>query len=183
MNDQLEIEELWSLKITPSDLYNIERWPSDKPKTGGGQIYIQVPKSLVDSLLTFLEADYPDGEPIVLEIHNRAQPDLPTERLEFWAKSMGRMRIARQNRHGQNRLQAWSPDRGFPRLEQYQGTDVAEKLLDSIGGCHIYLARASNGTIWAGFTTGSPSKDEAKLPFADILWGESKGGHWQYEEE
>ena len=48
------IEELWALKVNPSDLYNIERVPEDKPKTGGGHTYIQVPKGQVPHLLKFL---------------------------------------------------------------------------------------------------------------------------------
>ena len=182
MHGQLEIDELWSLKITPSDLYNIERTPSDGPATGGGQTYIQVPNRLVDPLLTFLREEYPpNGVPLRLEVYNRARPDLPVEQLEFWAKSQGRMRIARQNRHRHSRLRAWTPEAGFPSLEAYQDTDDAADLLNSIGGLHIYLARAADGTVWADYTKGRPSKDDAQLPFAHILWGEGRGGYWRYE--
>ncbi|PYT00667.1 MAG: hypothetical protein DMF63_06415 [Acidobacteria bacterium] len=182
MNGDLKIDELWSLKLKPSDLYNIERWPSDKPATGGGHTYIQVPKRLVADVLAFLREAYPDkGVPVILEVNNRARPDLEAERLEFWEKSSGRMRIARQNRHGQARLRAWSPEMGFPSLEQYQDTGDAATLLDSIGGLHIYLARAADGTVWAGYTVGNPSEADSQLPFADILWGDSPGGYWRYE--
>jgi hypothetical protein len=182
MPGQLEIDELWSLKVTPSDLYNIERSWSDRPAKGGGHLYIQVPTSLVDPLLRFLRKTYPpNGVPLILEVNNRAQPDLPVEPLEFWAKSEGRMRIARQNRHRHSRLRAWTPEMGFPSLEAYQDTTDATNLLNSIGGLHIYLARAADGTVWAGYTTGRPSKEEAQLPFANILWGESRGGYWRYE--
>lgn len=182
MDSQLEIDELFSLKITPSDLYNIERTRSDKPANGDGDLYIQVPVSLVNPLLLFLGKTYPpNGVPLILEVNNRAQPDLPGESLDFRSKSLGRMRIARQNRHRHSRLTAWTPQMGFPSLEAYQDTGDARSLLDSIGGLHIYLARAADGTVWAGYTIGRPSKREAQLPFANILWGDSKGGHWRYE--
>src|SRR5687768_4470583 len=117
MDGQLEIDELWSLMIAPSDLYNIERSLSDGPAGGGGDTYIQVPVSLVKPLLTFLREEYPpNGVPLKFEVNNRARPDLPAEPLEFWAKSAGRMRIARQNRHRHPRLRAWTPGMGFPSL-------------------------------------------------------------------
>ena len=183
MIGQLEIDELWSLAISPSDFYNIERIRSDKPASGGGHTYIQVPVGLVNPVLTFLRESYPPkGVPLILNVNNRAQPDLPGEPLEFWAKSAGRMRIARQNRHLHHRLRAWSPELGFPALAANQDTDDARNLLDSIGGLHIYLARAADGTVWAGYTVGRPTKEEAKLPFANIMWGDTKGGYWRYEE-
>jgi hypothetical protein len=183
MVDELKIDELWCLKITASDLYNIERIRSDNPVTGGGHTYIQVPRKLVDPLLTFLRATYPPkGIRLTLNVNNRAQPDLPGEPLEFWRKSEGRMRIARQNRHRQSRLRAWSPREGFPSLGVNEGTADAAKLLESIGGLHIYLARAADGAVWAGYTTGRPSKKDQALPFANIMWGDSPGGYWRYKE-
>jgi hypothetical protein len=182
MHNHLEIDELWSLKINPSDLYNIERYLWDKPATGGGHLYIQVSSGLVNPLLTFLREEYPpNGTPLILEVSNRAQPSLPVEPLEFWAKSEGRMRIARQNRHRHSRLRAWTPEMGFPSLRETQDTADAVNLLSAIGGLHVYLARAADGTVWAGYTTGFPSEAEEKLPFANILWGNSRGGYWRYE--
>ena len=42
-----KIKELWSLKLNPSDLYNIERVRTDRPKKGGGHTYIQNSESMI----------------------------------------------------------------------------------------------------------------------------------------
>ncbi len=178
------INELWSLKINPSDLYNIERSLNDNPETGGGHTYIQVPRGNVENLLSFLHQDYPrNGSSITLEVGVQQNPEMPLEKIEFWSKSAGRMRIAQQNRHRHNRHSAWSPERGFPSLEPGQDTRDASRILQDIGGLHIYIARCSEGSLWAGFTKGIPSKNENSLPFVDILWGNTTGGYWIYEEK
>lgn len=183
MRTDVNINELWSLRINPSDLYNIERTSDDNPPGGGGHTYIQIPRSQVQSLLEFLHDEYPpNGFAIRLPVFDRTNPEAPPEEIEFWAKSAGRMRISRQNRHRHSRLTAWSPERGFPTLEPFDTTENAKELLDAIGGLHIFLARGENNLVWAGYTTGIPNPENARLPFADILWGESPGGLWAYKE-
>lgn len=182
MHDDLNIQELWSLNLNPSDLYNIERPRDVNPESGGGHTYIQIPIGQVQSTLSFLNAEYPpNGHPLTITVHDQTHPDLTPEHVEFWAKSSGRMRIAQQNRHRHKRLTAWSPSRGFPQLGREATTDDARHLLERIGGIHLYLARAQSNIIWAGFTTGKPSVKELTLPFANILWGNSKGGYWIYQ--
>lgn len=184
LTNKVVIEELWALKVNPSDLYNIERVPEDKPKTGGGHTYIQVPKGQVPHLLKFLHIGYPDnGKKTTLLVGNQKTPNVDPEELEFWSKSSGRMRIAQQNRISQNRLSAWSPQYGFPKLESFEGTPIASTLLDAIGQLHIYLIRTSDGAVWAGYTKGKPSEEDLQQPFADLLWGQSKGGYWSFKEE
>ena len=178
------IDELWALKITPSNLYNIERVPQDKPKKGGGHTYIQISMTQVDDLLKFLRKPYPEGkQPIIIHVGNQQTPNAEPEELEFWSKSADRMRIARQNRCSQNRLSAWSPQYGFPKLKAFEGTNIARGLLKDIGQLHIYLVRTSDGKIWAGYTKGKPSEEDLQQPFADLLWGQSKGGYWSFKEE
>lgn len=181
MHSDVKIDELWSLRLNPSDLYNIERTLNDNPDTGGGHTYIQVPRRQVDNLLMFLHERYPqNGIAIRLEVGDSRSPDTGRERLEFWSKSAGRMRIAQQNRYRHSRLTAWSPQRKFPSLRPGETTEDAKRLLNGEGGLHIYLARGVDGFVWAGFTTGAPSLKELKLPFVGILWGNSPGGYWKY---
>jgi len=183
MHSDANIQELWSLRVNPSDLYNIERPRDVNPESGGGHTYIQVPTGQVESTLRFLNEAYPpNGVPLIIKVHDQTHPNLAPEQVEFWAKSAGRMRIAQQNRHRHARLTAWSPSRGFPELVSNATTDDARTLLNDIGGLHLYLARAENGVVWAGFTTGEPSVKESRLPFANILWGNSRGGYWIYQE-
>jgi len=182
--DEVEIHELWSLRLNPSDLYNIERTLDDNPRTGGGHTYIQVPKGQVESLLRFLHKEYPpNGVPISLSVGNQGKPGTATEQIQFWAKSANRMRISQQNRHRHSRLSAWSPESGFPVLQPNETTDDARALLKSLGGLHLYVARGEDQSVWAGFTTGTPSAEQSEEPFANILWGTSRGGYWIYEED
>jgi hypothetical protein len=184
MHGNIKIHELWSLKLNPSDLYNIERTLGDNPTSGGGHTYIQVPKGQVEPLLNFLHQTYPpNGVAISLSVGNQGKPGATPEKIEFWAKSAGRMRISQQNRHRHSRLAAWSPGSGFPVLQSNETTDDARAKLNSIGGLHIYLARGEDDSVWAGYTTGTASTDQSKLPFSSILWGTSRGGHWVYVED
>lgn len=183
-NKEKEIVEIWSLRLNPSDLYNIERHKDDNPQGGGGHTYIQVPKKQVENLLLFLGKEYPEnGDYISASVKDPRYPENLPEEIQFWSKSGGRMRIAQQNRHRHNRLSSWNTDRGFPSLQAGQNTNDANLLLSKIGFLHIYIARDSNGTLWAGFTTGAPSKIESKQPFVSILWGEGPGGYWKMDKE
>lgn len=184
MNGEVNIKDLWSLKLNPSDLYNIERPQDVNPPSGGGHTYIQIPAELVAPTLRFLDVDYPaEGEPVSITVHDPSQPSSKPEQIEFWDKSGARMRIAQQNRHRHTRLSAWSPQRGFPHLDTNVTTDAARYLLRKIGQLHIYLVRDEGNKIWAGFTTGTASGQEALLPFANILWGSYRGGYWAYEKK
>lgn len=181
---QLNPVEIWSLRLNPSDFYNIERVKGDDPATGGGDTYIQIPARLVQATLRFLGARLPQaGSPIPLSVKNAASPQAPPEDIEFWIKSddqggNARMRIARQNRHRHNRFSGWAPGAGFPTLPAWDDTDDARPLLKGLGGLRIFLARDANGTVWGGFTTGKPSAAEANLPYARIVWAPSTGGYW-----
>jgi len=185
MDNEIEICQLWSLRLNPSDLYNIERVPDDNPENGGGHTYIQIPKGQVPHILRFLGKSYPDnGEQITISVGDQKDPDTTAQIIEFWAKSSGRMRISQQNRHRHARLAAWSPQSGFPTLEPYCGSDIAKSIIQDIGGLHIYLARDQNGKVWGGFTTGPIPESSSHLPFSNILWGQKNpGGYWQLEEE
>jgi hypothetical protein len=185
MDNEIEICQLWSLRLNPSDLYNIERVRDDNPDNGGGHTYIQIPKGQVKNLLSFLSEEYPtNGSQVTVTVGDQKAPSNTPQIIEFWAKSAGRMRISQQNRHRHSRLAAWSPQSGFPKLEAYRGSADAKILIQELGGLHIYLARDSNAKIWGGYTTGPIPQASAHLPFANILWGlSSPGGHWKLEEE
>jgi hypothetical protein len=181
---EIEIAELWSMRISPATLYNIERTTDDNPVGGGGAVYIQIAKGLVADFLKFIRSEYPEnGEVIELQVGNFMSPTSPQKTLTFSSKSQGRMRIANQNRHRAERLSAWSSDEGFPSLKAGQNTEDARALLEEIGGLRIFLVRGEDGNIWAGYTIGEANDAEAKQPFASINWGtETSGGYWQYEE-
>ena len=175
-----EIVELWGLRIDPSDLSNIERPRGEGPATGGGQLYIQVNLPRTADLLRFLDAEYPEDRPLEVTVRNIGTEGT-ADLVQFDKKSEGRMRIPNQNRHRARRVRAWSPEVGFPHLpESEASTQDAKALISSLGGLHIFLARDKNGTIWAGYTTGSV---DPKYGFAPVVSGDSEGGYWRYESE
>lgn len=173
-----QVSEIWSKLVGPSEFFNVERKGS--LERGGGALYFQVVKTQVPGLLRFLKSTYPkNGRPIVLTVRTVGAPDVQ-ERLEFWSKSMGRMRTGRQNRQRKQRLKAWSPEMGFPRLsDDVTSSSEARVLLKEVGGLHIYLARDKNGEAFAGYTTGAaPDALWGDWPFNKILFGNSPGGYW-----
>ncbi|EJG1640288.1 hypothetical protein ACHELT_004032 [Vibrio alginolyticus] len=173
------ITELWSLKLNASDFRNIERVEGDNPESGNGQLYIQIPKGFVESLLTFIRKDYPENGVVhEIEVYDIKKPDLTPKILGFQSKSMGRMRTSKQNRHRNDRLCAWLPDRGFPTLEPFATNDDAKRVLRECGNVHLFLARVQGEKVYVGFTKGEPSDSDASQPFAGLLWGEGKGGYW-----
>ena len=174
----IEINELWSMKLTPNDLYSIERGLANKPDGGDGQSYIQIAKKNVPNLLTFVGKNY-SNLPINLEVHNFFTLSGGVERINLSSKSGGRMRFANQNRHRAPRLTAWSNTHGFPVLGKNDDTDIAEETLNQIGGVRLFLARSVNGGVYAGFTQGEADEQESEQPFAEQLWGSAaKGGYW-----
>ena len=187
MDNEIEIGicQLWSLRLNPSDLYNIERVCDDNPENGGGHTYIQIPKGQVPHLLRFLGERYPtNSQQISVMVSDQKAPNSTSEIIQFCSKSAGRMRISQQNRHRHSRLAAWSPQSGFPKLKPYKGSIEAKALIQEIGGLHIYLARDSNANIWGGYTTGPVPQASTYLPFSNILWGlNNPGGYWQLGKE
>lgn len=177
---QLNPVELWTRKLQPFELYNIERRLNDNPATGGGELYIQVPETRVPSLLQFLGAQMPPlGAYVALQVKNPVMPNAPPETLQFWAKSQNRMRTGPINRFRASSMRpgGWSPAAGFPTLPAGHGTAQARALLNGIGGVRVFLARDGNGLVWAGFTQGAPTAAEAALPYANIAW-RGQGGYW-----
>ena len=174
----IEINELWSMKLTPSDLYNIERGEGEGPVGGGGQGFIQIAKKNVLNLLKFVGKNYSDL-PINLEVHNFFTLSGGVERINLSSKSGGRMRFNNQNRHRTPRLTAWSNTHGFPVIGKNDATDIAKETLNQIGGVRLFLARSVNGEVYAGFTQGEADEQESEQPFAEQLWGSAaKGGYW-----
>jgi hypothetical protein len=172
------VVELWSKRIHAREFWDVER--GEPLETGGGQLYFQVSRSRVPDLLTFLRTTYPVGGPFVLRVQAIGRPGT-VETLEFWSKSMGRMRTGPQNRQSGQRLTAWSPALGFPRLpDDVRSTSQAREALTKLGGLHIFLARDGRDQVFAGYTVGSsPPTSWGSWPFDNILFGANPGGYWR----
>lgn len=181
MTPAVNIDEIWSLRVNPSDLSNIERPVGVGPATGGGQLYVQIGKTMVQPTLDFLRIKYPAGSPVNVPVRCWGKNAALVENVEFSDKSQGRMRITNQNRHRANRVFAWSPSNGFPQLSGSASTADAKALIAKLGGLHIWIVRDDTGELWAGYSKGAaPPADQAHQPFAHMLYGSHPGGHWKY---
>jgi hypothetical protein len=183
MHGDVPIAELWSQRVNPSDLYNIERPIGDGPATGGGQLYIQIGKQSATNVLSFLNEKYPEqGDPIRLAPRAIGMPGR-SGIIEIAEKSAGRLRIPNQNRFRAVRHPAWAPENNFPFLDpQDCSTEAAQEVIQSLGGLHIFLAMDPDGELWAGFTTGQ--QDASTNPsLAAILSGNHPGGLWRASQE
>jgi hypothetical protein len=175
----IDIVEVWSYRPNASDLYNIER--TVNPDGGGGQRYIQIRKSQLPDLLKFLGLRHVPDSKVSLSVRSHYDPG-KVDVIEFDSKSQERMRIANQNRNWSTRASGWSPEAGFPSLGPTEDTGDARRLIESIGGLHIYLVRDVNCKVWAGYTKGAaPPPEDAGLPFIGMLYGADDGGYWRYE--
>ena len=179
MDSVVDLASVWSQKLTGSSLYNIERRLGDGPTTGGGQLYIQIPRLSVGDLLEFLGTAAPrNGSPIRLPVKAIGASGQSAD-IEIHSKSAGRLRIANQNRFRALRHPAWSPEIGFPRLDEPNvTTEAANDLIESMGGVHIFLAFDEAGVLWGGFTVGTIIHPDPDL--ARILSGRHPGGVWRF---
>jgi hypothetical protein len=174
-----DVSEVWSKSVNASEFFNVERKASAGPDSGGGQLYFQVPVKRVEDTLQFLRTTY-DQLPTTLSIRNIGSE--VEQSLTFFNKSAGRMRTGPQNRQRGQRIDAWTPQYGFPRLsDNVEAREEAEELIEAIGGLHIFLARTVEDVIWAGFTTGShPPKGWPDFEFNNLLFGiDEPGGYWK----
>jgi hypothetical protein len=167
---RLEIERIWWRNVQPGEFYNIERYP--KIEGGGGSLYIEIPQSLVEATLDFLDAAGTDVESlpvITIRAGVIGQPGVFGD-IEFQRKSGGRMRIPRQNRQqtGSIRHPAWTRARGFPSAPD--GVRNREEALPYFpaGGLRIFIAKTFDGNYFAGHTKGPRP---AGMTPNDPMWG------------
>lgn len=158
LNKGVKPTAVWWRNVQAGEFYNIEREP--RLKGGGGSLYIEIPKSMVRQTLEFLGKDIDtlqnNTSPIKIKAKVLEDPSRE-EYIEFHTKNAGRMRIARQNRKQKNSLRhpAWSSAYGFP--EAPEGLpNVKDAYMDYFpkGGLRIYIIKASDGTYYAGYTSG-----------------------------
>lgn len=170
MQKKLRIDRIWWRNVQPGEFYNIER--HHQIEGGGGSLYIEIPSSMVDVTLNFLNVSRADleGTPVTIEAGVVGQPGL-FGLIEFRSKAGNRMRIARQNRQQPNSLRhpAWTAARGFPTAPD----DVSNKkeALEFFpeGGLRIYIGKTVDDEYYAGFTKGPrPADMKPNHPMWDL---------------
>ena len=158
---EIPIDRIWWRNVQPGEFYNIERYP--QIEGGGGSLYIEIPNSMVDSTLDFLDSPGANVDELpVITIEARVIGD-PTVSgpIEFHRKQGSRMRIARQNRQqsSSQRHPAWTERYGFPTApDNVRNTDEARQYFPE-EGLRIFIAKTVTGDYYAGFTKGHRPPD------------------------
>lgn len=156
MSQQIDIESIWWRNVQPGEFYNIERY--HQIRGGGGSLYIEVPSSIVPETLEFLDVSGSNVDALPVITIEAGVIGLPgaSGPIEFQRKTGGRMRIARQNRQQPNsqRHPAWTTARGFPSApDDVQNKEEAMPYFPE-GGLRIFIAKAFDGSYYAGFNKG-----------------------------
>lgn len=169
MAKKLRIDRIWWRNVQPGEFYNIER--HHQIKGGGGSLYIEIPSSMVDATLDFLNvtgANVDELPVITIEAGVIGEPGLSGP-IEFHRKAGSRMRIARQNRQQPNsqRHPAWTAARGFPTAPDGVGNKEEALPYFPEGGLRIYIAKTVENEYYAGFTKGPRPADMKRN---DPMW-------------
>ena len=140
--------------LTVSDYYNMYK-PSDSETSGGGQKYVDFPTSAisVSKWRSFLsdvpglsESEGQNGprwQVPVLNASAKTASQAPVE-VSVYQRRSATVCIANQHMAG-NRLPAWHPSNGFPQPNKPEERSPVPSRLA------VYLAKSTNGTIWAGW--------------------------------
>lgn len=201
MSEQ-NIIAIWSIPITKSGFYNIERPKHVKPEKGNGDLYIQINGGSIPGLCSLIGIDESKlSLPYNLLIRDRLNSK-SIEKIEINTKSEDRLRFANQNKHSKSSLRPtpWTQARGFPYATPTQDDPnlsqsdknsafraVSDTEYNKVGGIRIALIKSEDSitgeqSIWADFFTGEADELQQALPFHSILWGtECNGGYWDKE--
>lgn len=152
--------------LTPADFFNIYK-PAETEEGGGGQSYIDFPVNAVslDEWSQFFEgagsvicdtaAQGPSWE---FPISSIGQTESMDQELKVYQRRAQTICIAAQKitSRGENRVNAWRPEHGFPAPSDPSKRDtVPANLL-------IYLIRTAENKFWAGWSQNAlPGKDDA----------------------
>ena len=149
-------------KITRGDFFNIERSREAGPRTGGGQLYIDIPLGNTITLEEFgmffgfhpLDPDDTNWEPLHLTVATASMPVVQAPlSLTPRRGNNRRYRIANQNRQASNgqRHPAWSIERGFPEAPD-DITGPEDPRMPKIDHLKVFIAKTDIGQLVAGFT-------------------------------
>lgn len=169
MTQKLSIEQIWWRNVQPGEFYNIERYP--QIQGGGGSLYIEIPQSMVEETLEFLDAvgaKVKSLPVITIRAGVIGQPGAYGD-IEFQRKAGGRMRIARQNRQQTSSIRhpAWTREHGFPSApDDVRSKEEALPYFPD-GGLRIFIAKTFDGDYFAGHTKGARP---AGMKPSDPMW-------------
>ena len=150
--------------LTPADFFNIYK-PSGTEEDGGGQSYIDFPVNAVslDEWSQFFEGagsvicdTVAQGPSWEFPINSIGQASGSNQELKVYQRRAQSVCIAAQKitSRGENRVNAWRPEHGFP-----EPSDPTER--DSVpANLLIYLVRTNGNEFWAGWSQNAlPGRD------------------------
>lgn len=159
------IHGIWVRGLPPNNFFNIERSPAAAPSGGGGALYIEVPSSVVPSLLQLLGRDAGGPIPDELPIETAVIGDPAVSAPLIWRSKTGkRMRLFQNRQSGADvRHPAWRADRGFPAApDNVASKEEAAPFIAS--GLRVYVVRTENDGDFAGFLVGSYPDSWPEIP-------------------
>jgi hypothetical protein len=165
----MDLDQIWWRRITANDFFNIEK---ELPPGPHGQLHIDVP--FVSALFTFLglppllaKSSWVD-QPVFAAVASSPtvgstiifRPRKPNDRYDI--------RLQNINAADSERHPAWTPAFGWPSPSPAP-TSTATARPHVAGGLTIYLARAVDGSVLAGFTVGARLPAGAPTVFASLF--------------
>ena len=153
------VEEIFYRKVNPSDFKKM--YDIDKPKTGGGQTYLEAAGVDTDKLIEFLSYGEISDSPLVNEerkiytinayVLGESGKNTEIAQLEF-APRGGRnnYRISRQTNAMKH--PAWKPENGFPQPKKDANGNYLNTFEGIIDYLCIFIIRTSYKKYYASFT-------------------------------
>ncbi len=150
----VKVERIWWREIGAEDFFSMEK--SSRGLRGRATVEIRQ----VGDLMAFLGRDRLAAErweDITIEPRVVGDPSISGPLVFKAHRRHGVYEIAAQNRQDDRheRHPAWLPTNGWPDLRIPQSVEDAKEVLAEIGGLHVYVALATDGQHYAGFTTGA----------------------------
>ncbi|NLC97612.1 MAG: AAA domain-containing protein [Actinomycetales bacterium] len=152
----MRVDRIWWHEISPEDFYNMEKLPRMGLKGKSNFEITRVPE-----LLEFfgyganLPADRWTDVTLDARVIGNSNLQAP---IQFKChKRHGTFEVANQNRNDDRNMRhpGWTPDFGWPKnTEVPSSVDDAKRILEVVGGIHIYVVRTQDGVFFTGTTYG-----------------------------
>ena len=150
------VSELIYRQITPADFYNINK-PSNVEASGGGQSYIDIPTGSVEistwhSFFDEIQVNNTQSGPLwKVELHSLG--GLGSQVVDIGQRRPQSVNIRSQKIHSthSNRVYAWLPKNGFPRLPSNINSARDARVQELTAGVRIFILKTNEKEYWAGW--------------------------------
>jgi hypothetical protein len=152
----VKVDRIWWQEISAEDFYSMEKVPRLGLK---GKTSLEV--SRVPELLEFF--GYGSNLPVdrwtdvTLDVRAIGNPNVQSPIQFKTNRRHATYEIPNQNRNDDRHMRnaGWTPDSGWPiNTEVPTSVEDAKRILDIVGGIHVYIVRSQDGTYYGGSTYG-----------------------------